>query len=156
MRLRHAAHWASWADCIRIVHWRPIVSRTIIRAVEAMILPKVSFPASIRYASHVSVVRRMLLLPCMKSFWKENCVFSWMIWRRFFFLFPRVALSLPSLSSVCPLSGRPCSHLSPPPLHGLRISIPHSDRWCRCGRPFDCLRARGWGSRATVDARWSP
>ena len=36
VRLPHAAHWASWADCIRMVHQRhPIVARTIIEAVEA-------------------------------------------------------------------------------------------------------------------------
>ena len=36
VRLRHAAHWASWVDCIRMVHLRhPIVARTIIEAVEA-------------------------------------------------------------------------------------------------------------------------
>ena len=34
--LRHAAHGASWADCIRMKHQRhPIVARTIIEAVEA-------------------------------------------------------------------------------------------------------------------------
>ena len=36
VRLRYAAHWASWADCIRMVHQRhPSVARTIIEAVEA-------------------------------------------------------------------------------------------------------------------------
>ena len=36
VRLRYAAHWASWTDCIRMVQQRhPIVARTIIEAVEA-------------------------------------------------------------------------------------------------------------------------
>ena len=36
VRLRHAAHWASWADCIRMVQQRQlIVARTIIEVVEA-------------------------------------------------------------------------------------------------------------------------
>ena len=35
-RLRHAAHWASWADCIGMMHQRhPTVARTIIEAIES-------------------------------------------------------------------------------------------------------------------------
>ena len=35
-RLRHAARWASWADCIGIIHQRhPTVARTIIEAIES-------------------------------------------------------------------------------------------------------------------------
>ena len=35
-RLRHAAHWARWADCIGMIHQRhPTVARTIIEAIES-------------------------------------------------------------------------------------------------------------------------
>ena len=35
-KLRHAVHWASWADCIGMMHQRhPTVARTIIEAIES-------------------------------------------------------------------------------------------------------------------------
>ena len=152
VRLRFAAHWASWADCIRMVHQRhPSVARTIIDAVEAndpaqaaqgvvssinslrsagFVIPswdegKDPIKAQLRKRTHPSHVlddRRMQLLSCTKFSWKKNCALSWTSQRRLSCAL-RVAPSHPSHSLVCPRSGRPPSHLSPSGC-SLRLSIP--------------------------------
>ena len=92
-----------------------------------------------------------------KLSWKKNCVLSWMSRRRLSCAL-RVAPSRPSLSPVCPRSGRPLSHFNPsghffsaayallfPSLHaGAGVAV-HSTAVATTG-----LRARGRESWATV------
>ena len=108
VRLRCAAHWASWADCIWMVHQRhPIVARTNIEAVEA------NDPAQTAQGvvSSIDSLHTAVFDPFLGRSGRRTAS-SLGLAGGGSPPFPG-APSLPSISPVCPRSGRPPSHLSP-------------------------------------------
>ena len=182
VRLRYAAHWASWADCIRMVYQRhPIVPRTIIEAVEANDPAQtaqgvVSSIDSLRTAGFVITSWDDLIRegpnqgsveeedPSQPRFGRQKDA---AVAVHKVFLEGELRPQGGPLASV-PFTSLPTlreTTFAPQPFRLLllrrsRLCIPLSARWCRCGRPLDCRghhrSACSRESWAAVVTRWSP
>ena len=160
------AHWASWADSLRMIHTRhPGVADTMVRC---LVGPKESRHCSplhrvgLFFGSRVSTLLsgKPFSLLALAAFipgeqgWQHDA--SLVIEQRFVntVVVPRASLAHRAMlrSQGGPFSGLPFTTLPLSPLQRfdshlfrvlllrrLHLPLPLSSRACRCGRPLDCL-----------------